>query len=126
MIGIFNTGTQEIKMFETVEQLFNYIIMIENKKMLEDHTNFGNMAWSLKIMSAQHVRELYTHMKKSERTEALREAYEQELPLLEVCHGDFRNPARFPLTPHIDLEALKMDWCRAYCKVHQFYVIEKG
>lgn len=125
MIGVYNTDTQEMKMFATVEELFNYITTIENEKMLPGHKDFGKTQWSFEVMPARHVRELYTRMKKEERTKALCEAYEQELPLLEVCHGDFRNPARFPLTPYIDLEDLKMDWCRAYCKVHQFYLVEK-
>ena len=125
MIGVFNTNTQEIKMFETVEQFFNYITTIENEKMLPGHKDFGKTQWSFQIMSVHYVRELYTHTKEDKRTQALCEAYEQELPLLEICHGDFTNPARFPLTPDTDLEDLKMDWCRAYCKVHQFYLIEK-
>lgn len=125
MIGIFNPPANEMKMFETVEQLFKYIITIENEKMLEDHEHFGKTEWSFGIVSAQHVRELYHNTKKEDLTEALCEAYEQELPLLEISHGDFRNLACFPLTPDIDLEALKMDWCRSYCKAHQFYLAEE-
>ena len=124
MIGIFNTHTKEMKLFEKVEGLFKYITALENEKMLEDHKHFGKTEWSFIIFSRKDVHELYHNSKKDDLTEELKQAYQQELELLEVCHGDCQTPAQLPLTPDIDLEELKMDWCRAYCITHQFYLAE--
>ena len=126
MIGLFNFHNRELKMFETRDQLFNYIMTLENEKLFEDHENFGATEWSFGIIALQHVRELYHKIKEEDMTEALREAYEQELPLLEISWGDFRNRISIPLLPDIDLKTLKWDWCRAYCEVHDYYLAEES
>ena len=57
-------------------------------------------------------------------TSPIRQAYEQELDLLEMCKGDLNKPLQIPVSPDVDVEHLLKIWCFEYCKAHGYEVKE--
>jgi hypothetical protein len=55
----------------------------------------------------------------------LKEAYEQQLGVIEICKGDYANPTWVPITLGLDIGKLKKGWYLECCKKHGFLVIEE-
>jgi hypothetical protein len=65
------------------------------------------------IHSPKQVVDLYTHSK--DPSEAMKEAFEERLPLIEICTGDHKNPLYIVMTANVDIDFLKRKWCVDYC-----------
>jgi len=110
-------GSQRLQ-FESYDQLFDYITETENLKLLEKCPNVKEMNWSFTIYPPRQVAALYSH--KDNPDAAIKEAYEEELPLIEICVGCYKNPSYTVYTPNVDIDYLKMKWCLDYCTYHDF------
>ena len=55
----------------------------------------------------------------------VKQAYEQELSLLEVCAGNYDNPRYLPITANLDIVLLKKQWCLAYYLCHRLITGKK-
>jgi hypothetical protein len=69
-----------------------------------------------------HVAALYAHTKNP--CAEMQEAFEYNLPLIEICTGDYKNPLYIVLTPNIDMDYLKRKWCIDWCTFHHLLVRE--
>jgi hypothetical protein len=55
---------------------------------------------------------------------AVHEAFDENLPLIEICTGDYHNPMYIVVTPNVDIYYLKKRWCVDYCTFHHLLVRE--
>jgi hypothetical protein len=94
--------------FESYDEVFNSLGM-------DDH-------WSFTIYPPQRVAALYAHCK--DPPEAMRESFEDNLPLIEICAGDYNMPLYIVRTPNVDMDYLKRKWCVDYCTWHHIVVRE--
>ncbi len=85
--------------FETFDQLFECILTTEALKVVAKTSNSKSMNWSFTVYPASQVTALLAVHKKP--SEAVEEAYEQNLSLIKICTGDSKNPLYIPLTPNI-------------------------
>ncbi|WP_032113578.1 hypothetical protein [Candidatus Paracaedibacter symbiosus] len=47
---------------------------------------------------------------------------ECQLAVVEMCEGDYKNIRQIIVTPNINVEGLREDWCLDYCHAHDMSV----
>ncbi len=113
-----------IAVFENYPELYQHIRNQENSKLLESHPEFGQSFWSFLVHLPERIPELINTLKKDHDVEVLREAWRQQLSVVEMCEGDFKNIRQILVTPNINIDALREDWCLDYCDAHGMSVTE--
>ena len=108
--------------FENYPELFDYLMTIENLKPLVKHSNFRYRNWSFTVYSPQQVTILYAY--RAFPSPALKKAFEENLPLIEICAGDYESPLYVVVTPNVDMDSIKKNWCIDYCAFHHLLVRE--
>ncbi len=121
MIHICNPDGKLIRSFKN-DDAFNHLSAGE---LLEDHPEVDATHWSFVIFPPQRVADLYFKLKQKTVSAPLKEAYDQQLGVIEICRGDYANPTWVPLTICIDIGKLKKNWYLDFCKKYG-YVIEGG
>ena len=116
MIEVIELNDQQIRQFNNYNQLFDYLIEMENRKLFSHYSDFKQMNWSFTIYSLKQVASLYAYSKNP--ADAIREAFEDELPLIEICNGSYEHPIYIVDTPNVDMDYLKRKWCQHYCQSH--------
>jgi hypothetical protein len=122
MIHLFNRHLAENKSFQNSDELFKFIKDREHLKLFGDHPEFGSFSWSFKVFNRRNIFELYHNIKDEYLTLPIRQAYEQQFDLLEMCKGDPNKPLQIPVSPNVDLKYLREIWCFEYCKAHGYEV----
>lgn len=120
MIIILPLNGAPAEHFANYDELFECITTIENLKLVAKRPVFVHMNWSFTVYPPKRVAALYAHSK--DPSEALREAFEENLPLIEICTGDYKQPLCITLTPNVDMDYLKRKWCIDYCTFHHLVV----
>ena len=110
--------------FQGYDELFGYLSETENLKLIEETPDFTTMNWSFNVYSPEQVEALHTHMKN--QPAAIQEAFEQQLPVIEICKGDFDNPFYVSVTPNIDQASYQKGWCIDYCDFHHLAITENA
>ena len=109
--------------FENFDQLFECIMTTEALKQTAKKSNSKPLNWSFTVYPANQVGTLLAVHKKPR--EVMREAFEENLPLIEICTGDYKNPLYIVLTANVDVDYLKKKWCVDYCTWHDLVVRER-
>ncbi len=109
MIIILPLNGAPTEYFESYDDLFECITESENEKHLDD----APMDWSFIIYPPEETVALYALSQ--EPCDVIEEAFEGDLPLIEICAGDSKNPLYIVLTPNVDMDFLKKKWCTDYC-----------
>ena len=118
MLEIISLDGLQNMQFESYNELFDYIVKIGNLKLLKRRLDQKQDDWNFTIYSPKQVSALFTHA--NGRHSAIREAYEEELPLIEICTGSSKHPIYVVNTPNTDIDYLKRKWCLDFCTYHDF------
>lgn len=110
-------GLQNIQ-FESYNELFDYIVKIGNLKLLKRRLDQKQDDWNFTTYSPKQVFALFTHA--NEQSSAIREAYDEGLPLIEICAGSSKHPIYVVNTPNTDIDYLMSKWCLDFCTFHDF------
>ena len=121
MLHICKTNGEIIRSFKN-DDAFNHLSAGE---LLEDHPDVDTTHWSFVIFPAERVPNLYFNLKQKPVPASLKEAYEQQLGVIEMCKGDYRNPIWMPLTFGLDIGKLKKDWYFECCKKHGYVLVDR-
>ena len=121
MINICKPNGTLIKLFKNDDE-FNHLSAGE---LLEDHPEVDATHWGFVIFPPKIVPDLYFKLKQKPVPASLKEAYEQQLGVIEICKGDYENPTWVPIRFGLDIGKLKKDWYLECCKKHGFLVIEE-
>lgn len=121
MIDIFDVQGKKIKSIFNPDEYFNFVSAGE---LLEDHLESANtnIKWSFVVFPPQSVHELYFKLKQEHLTPSIKDAFKQELGIIEVCKGDYLNPTWVPIIPGLDIGELKKDWYLDFCKRHGYII----
>jgi hypothetical protein len=124
MIEVKTISNKEKECFQSYDALFDHFVEVENLKMLEPEPDFSEMQWSFTAYAPHHVQAFYTHLK--DQSPVVKEALESQLPLIEICTGDFSNPEYIVGTANLDIKYLKQKWTLAYCSAHNMTITANG
>ena len=108
--------------FESFDELFETVTTMENSKLVDEHPDFSHMNWSFTVYPPKRVAALHAHTK--DPSVVLQEAFEDHLPLIEICAGDYKKALCIVLTPNVNMDYLKRKWCIDYCTYHHLLVRE--
>jgi hypothetical protein len=117
---IVSMDRKNIGYFKDYNDLFENPIGVENTKFIAVDQNAIDRNWAFTIHPPQRVAAFFAHLKDS--CEAIKEAFEEGLPLIEICTGDFTKPQYIAQTPNTDMDYLKKKWCLDYCNFNHFLV----
>ena len=122
MIEITTLDGISVGVYDDFDDLFEHLVATENLKLIADDPDFRRMNWSFTIYPPRRVAAFHAYRPPS--CEALREAYEEKLFVIEICTGDYKNPTYITLTPNVNLPYLKTKWCIDFCTSFNLIVRE--
>lgn len=126
MIEVYIMPQSLVGLFANYNELFDFICETENQKLSEGHLKYGGSIWSFVLYPPDRVVSLYNDRKRGlfapKINPNVKEAYEQQLSLVEICTGDYKNPQYIVVTPNVNMEYLKKKWCIEYCTFYNFVV----
>ncbi len=121
MIRIIPLDGNPIEHFEDYNELFECITSTETMKAAK-RLKPVHIDWNFTIHHPKRASALYIQSKNP--SEAIKEAFEENLALIEICTGDYKKPLYIPLTPNVDMDYLKRKWCIDSCTFHHILVKE--
>jgi len=112
----------EHRLFMNYHQVCDYINAIEKRKASES----GEEMWSFIRRRYETLYSLYYRNPslKDFLTLKEKEAVKKEMGLVEIVKGDREHIIQFLFRSCLDIEPLKRDWCREYCKTHGLALLE--
>ncbi len=117
---------EETIVFENYSRLFDFICEMDGEvkggTLFESYLQFEGSNWRFVSYRADRVAAIFEFLPTINPN--IEEAYEGRLGLLEICAGDYQDIRYIPITPKTDMEKLKKNWLRKYCKAHGFALAE--
>jgi len=134
MISLLDEDQNELGRFSSWSQVVDYIhkLQVYQLKYLtfckhpfqERHAELLETAWSFVYYTHAELSTIYATLKNDiTLTGRTKEAFDQGRDLIEICNGNMIF-LEFPITPGLDIESLKKDWCEVYCKAHGYILLE--
>lgn len=124
MIQVFASNKEEIGQFDNYDALFKHINSIENSKLAECSSRSLGEIWSFALYTNKRLSYIYYKTLERSFSKVGKEAFEQELDLIEIYKGDFQNPIQIPVTPDVNVQELKESWCQEYCEAHNYLLVD--
>lgn len=118
------TDKNETRLLPTYNDVCEYLNRIERRKASETGEN---VSWCFLRRRYETLAIFYYRtppLKKDFFTQKEKEAVEKETGLIEIMKGSPESLVQVLLTPNIDLEPLRKDWCQEYCKEHDMKICE--
>lgn len=122
MLKILSFNGTPAEYFDDFDELFDCITTIENLKLVAKCPDTEHLSWSFTIYQPRRVAALCIPKRNAHPT--IFEAFDENLPLIEICIGDYKKPQYIVLTPNVDLNHLKQKWCIDYCTFHHLLIRE--
>lgn len=121
---LFGPDGNVVDAFKDVDELVAYINGMENAKFAESPSCISERAWNFVLFTNKRLS--YVGCKTLERSfsKTGREAFERELDLIEISKGNDEERLQIPVTPDIDIQELKKNWCSDYCDAHGYVLVD--
>jgi hypothetical protein len=124
MIQVFGSNKEAIGQFDSYDALFKHISSIENSKLTECSSRSLGEIWSFALYTNKRLSYIYYKTLERSFSKVGKEAFEQELDLIEIYKGDFQNPIQIPVTADINVQELKEAWCQEYCEAQNYLLVD--
>jgi hypothetical protein len=122
MIIIVDLNRTVVGQFQNFNKLFECFITLENLKFAPKDPGFKQMDSNFTVFSSKKIATLYANTQQP--LTSLIEAYEENLPLIEICTGDYRFPLHVALTPNVDIDYWQKKWYMDWCTCRNLLVRE--
>lgn len=122
MIWLYNSKTL-VGSYKRFEDVCDYFMRLEHFKTT-DRNSFSEERWEFAYYSYEYLREIFGGIKRNVPSKMEREAYENELDVIEVCTGDPQMLRQIVLFPEVDVEELTRNWCFDYARAKNFALFE--
>jgi hypothetical protein len=121
---MFGTDKTVIGLFKDYDALFKHINTLENSKLTESSACYPSNVWSFVLFTNKRLSYIYYKTLERSFSKVGRQAYEQELDLIEISKGDYQNPLQILVTPDVNVSELQKNWCQEYCDTHDYLLVE--
>jgi len=122
MIEIFNSKDEKLGAFKNYRQLFWSINKIERLKLLKGKYPYGQSSWCFLHRPYEKLSMVYHHMIEKPPTPIERQAYERQLSIIDIYQGSYDSFTQLLVTSDLDIDRLRKNWCRAYCKAKGYII----
>lgn len=136
MLVLFNPHKERIHTFKTYDALFNHLDNMEKVKKKPKRI-FARHSYQRLLSFYRYIRneklapypmaifEQGLEQALNQAAGTAREAQANfDIDILEIVNGNVRNPKFIPITPDVDVEALRRKWCEDCCKAHGYHLVE--
>lgn len=124
MLKVFDLSKKKIGVFEDYDAFLRFITSLENQKLLEGSPSFGLAYWAFAEYSPEKLKHVCAWIKPGYLTTVQLKALEQNIGLLEICRGDPGALQEIPVTPELDGEEFRKQFCLEYCRHRGWRLIE--
>jgi hypothetical protein len=122
MIEIFNAKDEKLGEFKNYRQLFWSINMIERLKLLKGKYPYGQSSWCFLHRPYEKLSMVYHHMIGKSPTPIEKQAHEKQLGIIDIYQGSYDSFTQILVTSDLDIDGLRKNWCRAYCKAKGYII----
>ena len=122
MIIILSKNRELIGQFQSYEELFEHLAGTVDAELMAVNHNAKDRDWRFAIHPPQRVATFFSHLKDS--CDAINEALEEGLSLIEIRTDDYSKPHYIAQTANVDMDYLKRKWCIDWCTFHHLLVRE--
>lgn len=124
MLALFKKDGTSIKLFTNYNDLYLHITHEENAKIFENYPHFASSKWRFEYLSPQRITELLNMLNRTYDEKTLLEAWRQRLAVVDRCEGDCERAWQTLVTPNVDVEGLREEWCEDYCMDHGYVLVK--
>ncbi len=133
MLHLLDKNLSRIGSFETYGSLIDYIHHSRIRKLrfliyrtypFDSVLDGEESNWRFVYYKHAQLRTVYSCMKEPPLTQIEKEAFDQELDLIELYQGDPARPLQIPVTDDVNIQQLQRNWCESYCKTHEYSITE--
>ncbi|MBX9805472.1 MAG: hypothetical protein K2Y18_06950 [Alphaproteobacteria bacterium] len=124
MIQVFGPDRTIIGLFKDYDGLFNHINTTESSKLLESNSSFSQDVWTFVLFTNKRLSYIFHKTLERSFSKVGKEAFEQELDLIEISKGDYHNPIQIPVTADVNVSELREKWCQEYCDTHDYVIVD--
>ena len=124
MIWIFNSTNRVSSSYRTFDEVCDHFRRVEHLKPLPAGEDCGGDRWDFVYCPHKRLSSLHEHLKDTHFSYLEREAYENELDLIEVFDGRSELADQYVVTPDLDIGSLMREWCFDYAHYHGYTVLE--
>jgi hypothetical protein len=124
MMQLFEQDGNAIGLFKSFEELSRYINAVENAKLEDTNSYFPEEIWSFSFFTNKRLSYIYYKILEQSFSKIGKDAFEQGLDLIEISKGDGKEPLQVPVTPDVDIQELKKNWCHDYCDAHGYTLVD--
>ena len=115
MLILFDPQTRAYA-FQNYDYLYNHLNRLERDRHAKKNLA-STPSWIFTHHCAHRVNNWYAYMAENPRMD-------QEGGLLEIISGNLKEPLFIPVTAATNLDDLRIEWCRVYCKNHNYTLVE--
>ena len=124
MIWLFNSTNRVSSSYKNIEEVCDHFRRLEHMKPYSEGESSGEGRWDFAYWPHKRLSALHEHLKDTHFSEAEREAYENELDLIEIFGGGTELADQYIVTPNLDVGGLMREWCFDYACAHGYTVLE--
>lgn len=121
MIILGNRVFNPKRAFDSNEKLWVYLQAQANLK--PDGDENGHDKWRFAYYSHRVLKDFTQMMDIENFRNIARQSCDQQQNMIVIYQGNPQNPQCFLVTPDLDTERLKRDWCRAYAATHGLQIV---
>ncbi|MBM3468580.1 MAG: hypothetical protein FJX71_04020 [Alphaproteobacteria bacterium] len=125
MIQLYGPDNKTVNLFKDYEELYKHITALENSKLSEENVCLSHNIWSFALYTNKRLSYIYYKTLERSFSKVGKEAFEQELDLIEICKGDYESPIQIPVTADVNVNELRKNWCQEYCETHDYVLVDR-
>ena len=124
MIRMFNSKNGRVGSHKTFEEVCDHFRRVEHLKPSLEEIPCGTDRWDFVYWPHKRLSSVHEHPNNFQFSQAEREAYENDLDLIEIFDGRSESADQYVVTPDLDIDSLMREWCFDYAYSHGYTILE--
>jgi hypothetical protein len=121
MIIIINEHKTTVTSFASYWDVFQHIEHLEKSRQTR---NPLLPDWSFTVHPYQRALQFHAYIEETLKTGIGAKDDRRALSILEVCQGNAGKVSLLPITPDLNVDALKEEWCQAYLRARGYFSLQ--
>jgi hypothetical protein len=123
MIILVNQKNERKKKFKDYQDLYSHIDRSQQMKRMRDPKKLPD-EWVFTIHPYHRLAIYSEFFYRQKIMDQKNQEQDKKFDVLEISCNQTKNPVFIHMTPDINIEVYRKDWCQRYCQYHGFELIE--